>query len=229
MNLGYASIMAASILVGFGLARVTQSSLKLPAWQRIGIGTGAFVGAMIGAKLPFLFVDWNAFLSGAAWFSSGKTILTGLVGGYLGVEIAKWVLEVRQKTGDSFVIPVAAAVAIGRLGCLQAGCCFGTETELPWGVVFESIDSVKRHPTQIYEFIFHATAAITFFRFQEKNLFTGNRIKIYIIAYAIYRFLTELIRPEAKVYWGLTGYQLCSLTIITLFVWLWSRDQTRLR
>ena len=44
---------------------------------------------MIGAKLPFLFDSWEAFLSGATWFSNGKTILTGLVGGYLGVEIAK--------------------------------------------------------------------------------------------------------------------------------------------
>ncbi|TWW08310.1 hypothetical protein E3A20_25580, partial [Planctomyces bekefii] len=31
--------------------------------------------------LPFVFSDWQAFLSGAAWFSDGKTILLGMAGG----------------------------------------------------------------------------------------------------------------------------------------------------
>ena len=225
MNIGYTLIMSVSVLVGFGLAKLTQTGLRLPAWQRFGIGIGAFVGAMLGAKLPFLFDSWEAFMSGATWFSSGKTILTGLVGGYLGVEISKWIMEIDQKTGDSFVVPVAAAIAIGRLGCFQAGCCYGTPTELPWGVVFETADSMRRHPTQIYEFLFHATAAAAFFCVQDTNLFAQNRVKLYIVAYAVYRFVTEFIRPEADLYWGLTGYQISCVLIIGLFSWLWIREK----
>ena len=39
---------------------------------------------------------------------------TGLVGGYAGVVLAKWALDVHTPTGDSFVVPVAATIAVVR-------------------------------------------------------------------------------------------------------------------
>ena len=136
MTMAYPFIMIVALAAGALLSRMSQQSLELSGREKLGIGLGAFLGAMLGAKLPFVLSDWNGLLSGMAWFSSGKTILCGLVGGYFGVELAKWILEVRVKTGDSFAVPVAVSVAIGRLACFSAGCCYGTPTQLPWGVVF---------------------------------------------------------------------------------------------
>ena len=133
-------------MTGYAISRRTQRALKLVWWERLGILAGAFCGAMIGAKLPFLFTDWQSLLSGAAWFQNGKTIVCGLAGGYLGVEIAKWSLDIRTRTGDSFAVPVAVTVGIGRFGCFHAQCCHGTPTTLPWGVVFTSVDAQPRHP-----------------------------------------------------------------------------------
>src|SRR5688500_9711989 len=103
----YAAIMALAIGTAIAIARHTQTDLGLTRHERLGIGIGAFVGAMLGAKLPFVFSDWDAFQSGATWFSDGKTIMTGLVGGYLGVVAAKWSLGIQTRTGDSFAVPVA--------------------------------------------------------------------------------------------------------------------------
>ena len=119
-------IMLASMAVGVVLSRRTQPRSGLAPDQRLGIGLGAFCGAMIGAKLPFVLADWEGLLSGRAWFDNGKTIVFGLVGGYFGVELAKAMLGVRVKTGDTFAVPVAAAIAVGRLGCFVARL-------LPWG------------------------------------------------------------------------------------------------
>jgi phosphatidylglycerol:prolipoprotein diacylglycerol transferase len=146
------------------------------------------------------------------------------VGGYFGVELAKWTLGIRTKTGDSFAVPVAAAVAIGRLGCFHAGCCYGTLTNLPWGVVFPAIDSLPRHPTQLYEAAFHVTAAATLYGLQRRGLFRGQLIKLYILSYLAFRFVTELIRPEARLAGGLTGYQWAAIVLAALFAWLWVRD-----
>src|SRR6188472_4411366 len=202
----YALIMSASIVAGIAAARFTQVVLPITSRQKFWIGLGAFCGAMIGAKLPFVLSDWDGMLSGAAWFSNGKTILCGLVGGYFGVELAKWLAGVRIKTGDSFAVPVAAAVAVGRLACFRAGCCYGTPTQLPWGVVFPSVDSAPRHPTQLYEAAFHLTAAVVLFGLQRRGMFRGQLIKLYILSYLVYRLITETIRPEAKLLGGLTGY-----------------------
>jgi phosphatidylglycerol:prolipoprotein diacylglycerol transferase len=215
--------MLAAVGIGIVLARRTQQPLGLTGWQRLGIGLGAFCGAMIGAKLPFVLSDWEGLLSGQAWFDNGKTIVFGLVGGYFGVELAKWTMQICVKTGDSFAVPVAAAVAIGRLACFVGGCCFGTETTLPWGVDFG--DGRPRHPIQIYEFIFHLTAACGLAWLGRRGMLRGQLIKLYIIGYLAFRFASEFIRPEPVLWAGLTGYQLAALALVPCFAALWVKDR----
>ena len=193
VHLSYALIMGAALVTCSLLLRRTQKSLPLSPVEKLGIGVGAFCGAMIGAKLPFLLSDWKGMLDGTAWLSHGKTIMCGIVGGYFGVEIAKWVLDIRVKTGDTFAAPVAVAVAIGRLACFQAGCCYGTPTTLPWGVVFSTaVDdpAIPRHPTQLYESLFHAAAAIVLVALARRGRFRAQLIKLYLLSYLAYRFVT---------------------------------------
>jgi phosphatidylglycerol:prolipoprotein diacylglycerol transferase len=95
---------------------------------------------------------------------------------------------------------------------------------LPWGVVFRDVDDLPRHPTQLYESLFHFVMAGLFAWLGARDLFPRNRIKLYLICYAIYRFFSEWLRPEARLYGSFTGYQFASLAIIALFAWLWLRD-----
>lgn len=215
--------MLASLAVGLKLSRERQQRLSLSSGQRWAVAGGAFCGAMLAAKLPFLLTHPSGALSLAAWLDNGKTIMGGLVGGYLGVELAKWLMGVRVKTGDSFAVPVAAAVGTGRLACLFAGCCYGTVTSLPWGVDFG--DGHRRHPTQAYEAAFHLGAAVVLSRLERQGLFRRQLIKLYILGYLAYRFMTEFIRPEARVLGALTAYQIAALLLAPLFVTLWIRDR----
>ncbi len=224
MPWSYPVIMGIAIATGLALSRKTQRGVPLDDGQRIAIGVGAFIGAMLGAKLPFALSDWSALVSGGVWFSDGKTILTGLMGGYFGVVVAKWSLGIRARTGDSFAMPVAASVAIGRLGCFVAGCCYGKPTSMPWGVVFAGHGPLARHPTQLYEAAFHALAALALYRLQQRGLFRGNLMKLYIVAYSAFRFLTEFVREEEPLWLDLTGYQWASMVLAVLFGWLWWRD-----
>ena len=226
IRLSYALIMLAAVVCLSLLLRRSQAKLSLDAWQKLGIGIGGFCGAMIGAKLPFVLSDWDGLRSGTAWFADGKTIMFGIVGGYFGVEVAKWALEIRVKTGDTFAVPVAIAVAIGRIACFIGGCCYGTETTLPWGICFpRAPDALPRHPTQIYEATFHLTAAVFLFALTRRGMFRGQLIKLYFLTYLAFRFVTEWIRPEVEILLGLTGYQLAAVALFPLFVWLWMRDR----
>lgn len=227
----YTAIMVAAVLACSLLLRGSQKSLPLSRKQKLGIGIGAFCGAMIGAKLPFVIADWQGMLSGTAWFAHGKTIMCGIVGGYFGVEIAKWAMNVRVKTGDSFAAPVAIAVAIGRLACFRAGCCYGTPSDVPWAVSFpiaDGAEEIHRHPTQLYESAFHFAMAILLIWLGRRELLRGQLIKLYILCYLGYRFLTEFIRPEPHFWFGLTAYQWAALALAPLFVALWIRDHKRI-
>ena len=244
----YILTMLVSVGVCSLLLRKFQHSLAIKPGQKIAIWIAAFAGAMIGAKLPFLLSDLFRAKAGAAdgwsffsaWFANGKTIMFGIVGGYFSVELVKKALRIRVRTGDSFAIPVAIGVALGRLACFAAGCCHGTPTELPWGVHFSLIDSdpdIFRHPTQIYEFLFHSIAAVMLFAgyrrlYKEERkipggfdlVFWGNLIKAYILAYLIYRLFSEVIRPEPEIVLGLTVYQIAAILLIPIFGAVWGVD-----
>jgi phosphatidylglycerol:prolipoprotein diacylglycerol transferase len=225
LDLRYPLLMALALATCAMLLRRSQSSLPLSGREKLALGLAAFCGAMLGAKLPFALADWEGLTSGVAWFSDGKTIMCGLVGAYLGVEVAKWALEIHVKTGDSFAMPVAVAVGIGRLACFVGGCCYGCVTSLPWSVRFPTAgNDLPRHPTQLYEAAFHFAMAGLLAVLQRHGLFRGQLAKLYILCYLGYRFLTEFIRPEPRLTGGLTGYQYLALGLMPIFVWLWWRD-----
>src|ERR1043166_2017993 len=190
----------------------------LPWWTRTALALAGFIGGAFGAKVPFLFgisdEGWLALL-----FRDGKTITTGLIGAYIAVELAKLALEVRVKTGDTFALPLACALAVGRWGCFGNGCCYGEPTTLPWGVDFG--DGLLRHPTQVYESLFHLVMAGALIELMRRHLLATHRLQFYLIAYGGYRFLTEYIPPEPVGLAGLTFYQGVSLFLIAAMVLQW--------
>jgi phosphatidylglycerol:prolipoprotein diacylglycerol transferase len=200
---------------------------RLPWFKRLTLALSAFIGGSLGAKAPFAFASpGSAWLDGTAWLSDGKTIVAGLIGAYLAVELAKWALDVHVKTGDTFALPLALALAVGRFGCFFNGCCYGTETALPWGVFFRMPDGqwVRCHPTQLYEVLFHFTMALVLLVLMARDAFPGQRLKIYLIAYGVYRFLTEFIRPEPDWLWGLTFYQWAALVLAVGLALQWAAE-----
>src|SRR3954452_20927515 len=111
----YAAFMLAALAV-FLLARrclPRSAALALPLPQQAALALAAFVGGTFGAKLPFVLARGGDWTRPEAWIADGKTVTTGLIGAYLAVELAKVALGVRVKTGDSFALPLALALAIG--------------------------------------------------------------------------------------------------------------------
>jgi phosphatidylglycerol:prolipoprotein diacylglycerol transferase len=210
---------------------------KPPRWQalpwrkRAVLALSAFVGGSLGAKLPFALAGGEGVLSPQAWLADGKTVMAALIGGYLAVEVAKLLLDVRVKTGDTFAVPLALALAVGRWGCFCNGCCYGTETDLPWSVPFVQPDGRLAwcHPTQVYESLFHFTMALLLLEVMRRGWLPCQRLKLYLIAYAAYRFATEYIRPEPRDYLGLTFYQWAAVVLAAGLTVQWFFDRNAAR
>ncbi len=229
-RLAYMAFMLLSLVVFLVARRFMPKPAgltQMPPWKRALITLAGFSGGALGGKLPFAFTSTDGPLSWTAWLSDGKTITAAVIGAYLGVELAKWALDVTAKTGDGYAIPLALALAVGRLGCYFNGCCGGVETGLPWGVDFG--DGVRCHPTQIYESFFHLGMAAVLCALLSSERFRYQLLKLYLIAYGVYRFLTEWIRPAPADWWGLTFYQVVSILLVAGLSLQWFVDERRKR
>ena len=177
---------------------------------------GLLVGAAIGNKLVFLIERpdvWQRLLDGELAMP-GQSIVGGLLGGLIGVEVAKALTGQTRSTGNAMVWPIAIGLAFGRIGCLVAGLhddTFGVATTLPWGVDFG--DGVARHPTQLYDAIVALGLAATVHgRFQRVP---GLAFKLFLSGYLLWRFGVDGLKPVPHAYaFGWSGIQwVCALAL----------------
>jgi prolipoprotein diacylglyceryltransferase len=188
--------------------------------NRLWIVAAAAIGAAIGSKLlywlenPALTLqNWN----NPFYLMAGKTIVGGLIGGLFAVEWTKQRLGIVRRTGDLFAIPLAASLAIGRLGCFLSGLgdeTFGLPTGLPWGIDFG--DGVLRHPTQLYEVVFLGVLAFWLYRFSRRAHREGDLFKAFMVGYMGFRLLTDFIKPGFPLA-GLTAIQWAALVMLLYY------------
>ncbi|HEV2333949.1 MAG TPA: prolipoprotein diacylglyceryl transferase family protein [Stellaceae bacterium] len=172
----------------------------------------ASLGATVGAYLAGSANLWLTGINGIA-----RSIEGALAGAILTIEALKWRAGVEGSTGLRFVAPLAAAIAVGRLGCFFAGLddmTYGTPTALPWGVDFG--DGVARHPVQLYE---AAMMTIFFALFVPVLRRGGDRVRrtgfyAFVAVYAGQRFLWEFLKPYGTVVGPLNLFHLLSLALV---------------
>lgn len=175
------------------------------------IAVGAIVGAALGAKLSFWIDDpLTAFAQFPNWrhLLEGKSIIGALLGGLIGVELAKRLAHVQGSSGDAFVLPLTVGMCIGRVGCFLAGLgdhTYGVPTNLPWGVDFG--DGIARHPTQIYEILFLIALYLLIHARRDALNRPGDRFRAFMIGYLDFRLLVEFIKPQFYDYAGMSGLQ----------------------
>jgi phosphatidylglycerol:prolipoprotein diacylglycerol transferase len=227
----------AAVLVGARLyLRSARTSLvDLGKSRHFAVILGCVLGAAIGNKAAHWIyrADQWPLLAERPWLIlQGQSIVGGLLGGLLGVEIGKKYAGVTESTGDRFVVPILAGLLIGRIGCFIAGLqddTYGNPTSLPWGVDFG--DGVARHPTQLYDMVF-AIAAFVLLAAWRPSLARepGLQFKLLLAAYLLWRLLIDGLKPVPYAFvGGLSGLQLVCALALVFYLPLLVRQLARLR
>jgi len=119
---------------------------------------------------------------------------------------------------DTITLACSISYSIGRLGCFLSGdSCFGTWTNLPWGVrlIYSSNPSfLPVHPTPLYESILGFILFFVLVRLKNKSYKDGILLFTFLFASSTIRFFIEFIRKNEKYFLSLTLSQLISLSII---------------
>ena len=214
----YAIFMVLAFVTAFLCYKLTASKMdKEKGGFRALIIVFALLGGIIGAKLPVLLLNYKLLFEypdNINLLVSGRTIIGGLIGGYLAVYFLKRYLGIQIKTGNDIAAPAALGMAVGRIGCLLGGCCYGIESPEVLGINLG--DGVYRYPTQIYEIVFDLVLFVVFLYLKKnRDLKPGILFRYLINSYLVFRFFIEFIRETDKAFLGISYYQIiCLLCLV---------------
>ncbi len=178
-------------------------------------------GLAFGFFFAMLFQGFYNYLDG--WYAGkpfkilgeGFTVMGGLIGGAGGFLLFYFLVgnyyfkgkdkDLHKKHFNTLfrVAPICICVAhaFGRIGCLMAGCCHGAylgDSYVFGGIYMDGTTNGWGYyvPTQLYEalFLFVLAGVLTVLYFKRFNPI----MSIYLIGYAVWRFIIEIFRTDAR-------------------------------
>lgn len=231
----YGIFAALGFMLAFWTASRRAPREGIPSERIADLAPWLIGGAIVGARALFVISYWKEEFAGKPISEifmlrrSGLVYYGGLIGACLATILYARVRRLKLwKLADIIAPSIALGHAIGRVGCLMTGCCYGRATSWPWGIRFpadHATHGTAVHPTQIYESIlnFLLFAALAWL-FRRKK-FDGQIFGLYLVGYALLRMLVEMFRGDYPVYYlgGLvTPAQLVSVAILaagTILLW----------
>ncbi len=195
-------VAIAAIAIGFLFAKIFQTFynwIDTGEWDFYGAGI-TVMGGLIGGAAAFI----------ACYFIGGKIVFKGALAG-IHVKHFKTILVVAP-------LCILVAHAFGRIGCLMAGCCHGTNlgTEYVFGGIYMKVNDGWGYyiPTQLYEAIFlFAAFGILSLLLLKKN--ANYIMPAYLISYGVFRFVIEFFRGD---YRGFEGFMSPSQWTSAIFI-----------
>ncbi len=191
-----------------------------------------FFGLMIGlagAHLTFVALNWGDYasrpLDAFKIWEGGMSLHGGMFFGILYMLWAclKWKKVSVLGVGDVCAVSWALAYAIGRIGCLLNGCCYGGPCDLPWAVRFPDeqhpgLLTPPSHPIQIYATIFNLFFFVWLVQWEKRSRRDGELFYAYIAMYGFYRYVMEFFRAGVTSTYLIPSLHLTDTHIISVIM-----------
>lgn len=244
---GYGIMLMVAFLMGGWLIALQLREANLKEDYAADMVAAAVIGGILGAKL------WYVALTGDpdALFSRGGLVwYGGFIGGALAVILNSWRLRVPLRWTMQLAAPaLAAAYALGRVGCFLVNDDYGRPTDLPWGVKFpeglpaSTAENLKNlfgipippgvdpatvlavHPTQLYEVVAMLVAFAVLWSLRKRGRPIGWIFGLYLVFAGVERFLVEILRAKDDRFLGpftlaqLTSAIIVVIGMVILYMW----------
>ena len=223
----FGSLYALAFLVAFVVAAGVGYRRGWPLAPWLLVLAAAGIGGVVGTRLlPLGLEGLRALLDAGALPDATTKRIPGAIAGSLGLAVAaRWALGLRHSVLDPLAFSGLAALAVVRAGCLLAGCCFGTPTDLPWGVTYAPgsfahglhlahgvvpAGSALPHPVHavpLYDIAFALAGLALLPALSRRLRAPGSLCWTTVGAYAVFRFAQDFVRAGELTVGGLTRIQ----------------------
>lgn len=209
-------VMIIAFLVGLVVARTRAKRFGLDPNKLADMSFWTLIVGILGARLAFILQDLGYYLRNTrelfSWQFAGLTSFGGVLAaiGFMVIWARRigWPVKLLLD-----VIGPAGLImhAIGRIGCLLNGCCYGGQCDLPWGIHVDKIP-VPMHPAQVYDALMNLAAVALVLWVERRGQSRGQVFALTLTLHALARFIYEFWRAgtedqvraglASSTYWG---------------------------
>ncbi|MFA5064471.1 MAG: prolipoprotein diacylglyceryl transferase [Dehalococcoidia bacterium] len=232
LNIGTLEIRWYGVLVV--LAVIAVIALSLVEARRRGIAQDviwdvalwAVVGGIIGARLLHIIDRWQYYLYHPEQLLNfaGLAIWGAMLGGLVAIlifclvkKMSFWLL------GDIAAPGAILGQAIGRVGCLVNGCCYGLTCELPIAVIYSNPNSyapigVPIYPTQLFHIVWDLAGFAVLWSLRKKLRPEGTLFLLWLIFFGMGDFVIRFFRESEPFLFNLPQAQVIDILIVVAAV-----------
>jgi len=208
----YGLMLIISVMLGIYYVYRMSKKTEFDFGNLLTIAYILVFGGIIGARLFYVLFHLEEFeghwLDTINPFQSDQFGIAGLnlYGGVIVAVIGSFIyLKIKKlpvlRIFDLFAPTIGIGLIFTRIGCFLNGCCFGTPTDLPWGVSFP-VGSMPYyifgtefiHPAQIYSSLYGLLLFIYLHWRLKNKKFDGEVIGLLFMIEAIFRYAIEFVR-----------------------------------
>jgi len=205
----YGVFVAAGFLAGLAVAMRLARSENISAGLMMDMGFVILIAALVGSRAMYVLLNFSFYIKnpmdafklweGGLVFSGGLAAAALVMAWYIRRHRLSW-----WKTGDVWAPGIALGQAIGRIGCLMAGCCYGRPAyDLPWAVTFSdpvclAPTGVPLHPAQLYSTLSGLVIFGVLMAVFTRKKFHGQILLWFVILHSTARLLVERFRGDFR-------------------------------
>jgi len=241
----YGFFLAMAFLFAILVAGQEARRLGLPVGRFYDLCFYIILAAIIGSRLLYVIVNLGSFLQHPlkifALWEGGLVFHGGLIAAlvtaffFMRYHGMPW-----RPALDALAVGMPLGVALGRVGCFMAGCCFGKPTDLPWAVVFTDPNTLcplrePLHPAQLYEALLSLGIFGAMLWLRKHKTFDGQVVLSYFFLAGLVRFTVEFFRaptaldprgPELLLHMPATQVLALGIALLSGVVLWWARRKS---
>ncbi len=208
----YGILLVTAVLLALWTAKRRADGAGLDGARIVDLGLWLVIWALLGSKALLVIVEAPRYVHHPAELVGVLRAGGVFLGGLIAALIAAAVLFRRYKlsflpTADVLMPSVSLGQAIGRIGCLMAGCCWGKECHLPWAITYTNPAAAQNvgtplnvplQPFPVYALLFNLALYGLLAWLYRQRVTTGRVFATYLLLYGAGRFLLEYTRGDAE-------------------------------
>jgi phosphatidylglycerol:prolipoprotein diacylglycerol transferase len=226
----YGIMVVLAVVTVIAIAVLEARRVGIPDEHIYNVSLWAIISGILVSRLLHVIDKWDYYMANPRQIIgfAGLTVYGAVLGALIAVLIYCWVKKISfWQIGDVLAPGAILGQAIGRIGCLLNGCCYGLPTSLPWGVVYTNPDSYcllrgeLLQPTQIYHILWNLAGFGILWSLRRRLEPKGSLFLLYLALYAAGDLSIRFVRVGEPFLFGLQQAQLIGIIVLVVTVpWL---------